>query len=277
MYLQKREKCGTRFSKKVCTRYVPVHTGRRLEKCVLLASSTYFYQAVCTWYIPSTYFSGQYVPSTYLGKEYVPVRTWGKKYVLGQGSTSRYSTITWYVPSTYRYVLSTYNRSRFQMMWPTVTCSTVAARWARRLIRVPLARANAAFQVQVQLESPFHFVITFGNSEVRRKGRTGIYRAPGPGQRATIRWRRLQDIATILLILSLTSGILAPWIRMIILIYTSLRISCVDRLIYHAAWYHDLKWDIPFKAFRAWYHDLLVHKLVYIQVYDFHKSKYLYI
>ncbi len=59
------------------------------------------------------------VDSTYqvrtLGKKYVPVRTWGKKYVLGQGGTSRYSAIAWYVPSMYRYILSTYNLSRFQM------------------------------------------------------------------------------------------------------------------------------------------------------------------
>ncbi len=70
-----------------------------------------------------------------------------------------------------------------------------------------------------------------------------------------------------------SSGILTPWIRMIILVYTN--ISCVGRLtrIYlgHAtlAWYHYLKWDIPYQVishFRSWYHDFCVNILVYTSI-----------
>jgi hypothetical protein len=77
MYLQEWEKCGTRLRTKVCTWFVPVHTGRPFEKYVLLASSTYFFSAVCTQYIPSSYYSnGKYVPSTYLRQTSGKRTTW---------------------------------------------------------------------------------------------------------------------------------------------------------------------------------------------------------
>jgi hypothetical protein len=51
-----------------CTRYVLVlRTGMRLEKSVLLASSTYFYHESCTQYVLSTYGFEKYVLGTYLG------------------------------------------------------------------------------------------------------------------------------------------------------------------------------------------------------------------
>ena len=54
------------LSKTVRTRYVPVRTSIRLEKYVLLASSTYFYHDSCTQYVPCTYCSERYVLGTYL-------------------------------------------------------------------------------------------------------------------------------------------------------------------------------------------------------------------
>ena len=124
--LHKREKWRTKSFKKVCTQYIQVHTI--LWPWSMYSVYTFFLEYVpenihfwsfCTWYIPVHTWWKKYVLSTHLMKnvctEYI-LRE--KSMYQVQTGLCRFIWVSYYSmvhTCTHRYVLGTYNWSRFQM------------------------------------------------------------------------------------------------------------------------------------------------------------------